>query len=303
MDGCQFQGVLCSGDVKGTYVTVTGISLPNTNLSGNISTSKLLSTFAGASYNFAGNHISGPLPNPCDLTHGSPAYNIDFSRNALSAYNGAGLGMVQTLNLSTNRIGSPVEPLLEQLLTNGFFVSSVDISHNLFVGDLVSLATHHPWERLGTPWLDLSDNSLSGNLTWLSKAWYDKQQFSFFNVSGNYWTGVPAWCKSTLCKPETRSRAAKGCADEPPVPPPAPPPPKLIVPQQLSACVQFTHYYTDGSSGTLVQGMAVDVPGQRHTLVSGACFGGSMQSASTQLQLANFSGTVARHQPRPFHAA
>lgn len=288
MDGCQFQGVLCSGDVKGTYVTVTGISLPNTNVSGNISTSKLLSTFAGASYNFAGNHISGPLPNPCDLTHGSPAYNIDFSRNALSAYNGAGLGMVQTLNLSTNRIGSPVEPLLEQLLTNGFFVSSVDISHNLFVGDLVSLATHHPWERLGTPWLDLSDNCLSGNLTWLSKAWYDKQQFSFFNVSGNYWTGVPAWCKSTLCKPETRSRAAKGCADEPPVPPPAPPPPKLVVPQQLSACVQFTHYYTDGSSGTLVQGMAVDVPGQRHTLVSGACFGGSMQSASTQLQLAKF---------------
>lgn len=286
MDGCRFHGVLCSGDVKGTYVTVTGINLPNTNVTGDISTSKLLSTFAGASYNFAGNNINGSLPNPCDLSHGSPAYSVDFSRNALSAYDGSGLRMVQTLNLSINHIESQVEPVVQQLLANGFFVSALDLSHNLFVGDIIMLGNHHPWERLQTPWLDLSDNCLSGNLTWLSKAWYQKQGFSFFNVSGNYWTDVPTWCSSTLCRPETRSRAVKGCAQLPPSPPPAPAPPKLVVPQQLSACVQFTHYYTDGSSATLAQGMAVDVPGQRQTLLSGACFGGQMQGASTQLQLA-----------------
>ena len=285
MDGCRFHGVSCSGDVKGTYVAVTGISLNSANVSGDISASRLLAAFAGASYSFSGNHISGALPNPCDLTHGSPAYNVDFSRNSLSAYDGSGLGMVQSLNLSMNHIGSTVEPLLQQLLTNGFFVSAVDLSHNLFVGDPISLGVHHPWERLTTSWLDLSDNCLSGNLTWLSKAWYEKQGFSFFNVSGNYWTDVPAWCQSTLCRPETQSRAAKGCAAAPPAPPPAPLPPRLTVPQQLSACVQATHYYTGGSSSTMAEGMAVDVPGQRRTLVSGACFGGSMQGSSTQLQL------------------
>jgi hypothetical protein len=58
------------------------------------------------------------------------------------------------------------------------------------------------------------------------------------------------------------------------------------VPQQLVACVQWTHYYTGGGSKTEAQGVAVDVPGQRHTLQSGSCFGGWPQGTSTQVQLA-----------------
>jgi hypothetical protein len=285
LDGCNFPGVSCSGDVKGTYVAVVSIDVQENHLEGNISGSKFLSRFAGASLSFAGNKLSGVLPNPCARTSGSPAYAVDFSRNELTAYDGSGMGMVSYLNLSHNRIGSAVEPLLTQLLTNGFFIEQFDLSHNLLVGDAGSLGDHHPWERLETGYIDLSDNCLSGDLSWLNKSWYDKEDFEHFNLSGNYWTAVPEWCAHSICRPETRSRASKGCATPSPPSPSPPPAPSLVVPQQMSSCVSWTHYYTDGSSQTQSQGLAVDVPGQRQMLLQGTCFGGPQGGTSSQLQL------------------
>lgn len=290
LDGCEFYGVFCSGDVNGTYVVVTDINLPAMNVSGDISSSRLLSQFSGAGFIFSGNNLSGALPNVCDLPHGSPAYNVDFSRNALTAYDGSGMAMVQNLNVSHNRIGSPIEPLLTHLLNDGFFLDSFDVSHNRFVGDARTLGVHHPWQHLSTAWLDLSDNCLAGNLTWLTRSWYEKQGFQHFNLSGNYWTDAPDWCAADLCRPEARSRSAKGCPP-PPLPPPPPARP-LSVPQQLTACVRWTHYYTGGGSETESQGVAVDVPGQRHTLRSGSCFGGLAQGTSTQVQLAKLKKQV-----------
>jgi hypothetical protein len=224
MDGCSFPGVSCSGDTNGTYVAVVSIDLRTNNIAGNVSTSRLFSQFAGASFYFEGNNLSGPLPNPCNLLLGSPAYNVNLSQNGLTSYDGSGMNMVSNLNLSQNQIRSPVKPFLFQLEAEGFFINSFDISHNRLVGDIASLGGRHSWEKIQTPSIDFSDNCLAGSLSWLNRSWYDKQGFSYFDLSDNYWTDAPTWCATGLCRPETRTRAEKGCPPAP-QPTPAPPPP------------------------------------------------------------------------------
>ncbi|KAI3513368.1 hypothetical protein L1887_20699 [Cichorium endivia] len=179
---CSWPGISCSGN------RVTGISLPDNDIAGN-----LFGNFSAltelAYLDLSTNTIDGTIP--ADLGSCRNLKLLNLSHNIIGGeLNLTGLSNLEILDLSLNRFSGNIMMSIPRFC-NGLAVAN--LSTNYFTGEITSSMDVCP----KLEYVDVSSNYLTGNLS------FGIHRFKEFSVSENLLNGtLPAWIFRESCSLE-----------------------------------------------------------------------------------------------------